>query len=314
MQDLTTVLKEATKDLLSEETLKAVAEAVEQKAAEKAQLAVEAALVKQDDEYASKLQQVLEAIDADHSAKLDKIVTRIDESHSAKLNHILDVIDADHTGKLCEIVKIYERALGVEAQNFKGTLIDQISNYMDLYLENAIPVQQIAEATENTRSKKIVNEIKRLVALSDDTINENIKEALLDGKHQIDEAKSQADTMAQQLKLVTEKAEKLESRLFLEKKLESFPAPKKEYMMRVLSEKNLSAIKENFEYVASMYDKKEEDEVDDLKKSTPAKTKDVDVSPAPEIVNESKSYSSDDEGGADFVKKAYVTEFTKKPY
>jgi len=79
-QDITTLLKEATKDLLSEETLKAISTAVEQKADSKTQLAVEAALIKQDEEYADKLQKVLEAIDADHTEKLDKIVSRIDES------------------------------------------------------------------------------------------------------------------------------------------------------------------------------------------------------------------------------------------
>ncbi len=60
MNDITNLLKEATKDLLSEESLKAIAEAVEKKAEEKVQLAVEAALVKQDEEYASKLEKVLE--------------------------------------------------------------------------------------------------------------------------------------------------------------------------------------------------------------------------------------------------------------
>ena len=54
-QDINTLLKEATKDLLSEETLKVISEAIQAKAEEKVQLAVEAALVKQDEEYATKL-------------------------------------------------------------------------------------------------------------------------------------------------------------------------------------------------------------------------------------------------------------------
>lgn len=313
-KDITNLLKEATKDLLSEETLKAISEAVEKKADEKVQLAVEAALVKQDEEYAEKLEKVLEAIDADHTEKLDKIVGRLDETHAAKFQHALKTLDESHSEKLVKLVKLYENALKTEAKQFKDTLVEQLSNYIELYIDKAIPAQQIAEATENARSRKIVNEVKRLVGLSDEFVNENIKEALLDGKKQIDEAASATEEVRKQLALVTEKAENLEKQLFLEHKLANFPAPKKEYMMRVLSEKKMDAIKENFNYVSEMYDKKEEDEVEVLKESATAKTKDVDVAKPEEVVTESKSFSSADESGASYVVNAYVKELTKKPY
>ena len=314
--DITNLLKEATKDLLSEESLKAIAEAVEKKAEEKVQLAVEAALVKQDEEYAVKLEQVLEAIDADHTEKLDKIVARIDETHTAKFQHALATLDESHSAKLVQLVKLYENALQVEAKNFKDTLVDQLSNYIDLYIDKAIPAEQIREATENARSRKIVNEVKRLVGLSDEFVNESIKEALVDGKSQIDEANNRVTELEKQLKLVTEKAAYAEKQLFLEKKLENFPTSKKEYMHRVLSEKSLTAIKENFEYVSQMYDKKEEGDIETLKESTTPKTKGVDViTETKQVVNESKSFSSADlDEGASFVAKAYVSEFTKKAY
>ena len=316
MNDITNLLKEATKDLLSEESLKAIAEAVEKKAEEKVQLAVEAALVKQDEEYASKLEKVLEAIDADHTEKLDKIVARIDEVHATKFQHALSSLDESHSGKLQQLVKLYENALKNEAEHFKNTLVEQLSNYIDLYIDKAIPAEQIREATENARSRKIVNEVKRLVGLSDEFVNENIKEALLDGKKQIDEANTRTAEIEKQLKLVTEKAANVEKQLYLEKKLENFPSSKKDYMLRVLSEKSLTSIKENFNYVAEMYDKKESEEVETLKESTTPKSKGVDVATAKteKVINESKSYSTADGDGADFVAKAYVSELTKKPY
>jgi hypothetical protein len=194
-------------------------------------------------------------------------------------------------------------------------LVEQLSNYIDLYIDKAIPAQQIQEATENARSRKIVNEVKRLVGLSDEFVNESIKEALLDGKKQIDEANSRVEEVQKQLKLVTEKAANAEKNLFLEKKLENFPVAKKEYMQRVLSEKSLSAIKENFEYVSEMYDKKESDEIETLKESTTPKSKGVDVVVEDKkVLNESKSFSTAESDGADFVAKAYVSEFTKKLY
>lgn len=313
-KDITNLLKEATKDLLTDETLKAISEAVEKKAEEKVQLAVEAALVKQDEEYAEKLEKVLEAIDADHTEKLDKIVSRLDESHAVKFQHALKVLDESHSEKLVNIVKLYENALKSEAEQFKSTLVEQLSDYIELYIDNAIPAQQIAEATENARSRKIVNEVKRLVGLSDEFVNENIKEALLDGKKQIDEANETTEQVRKQLALITEKAEKLEKQIFLEHKLANFPAGKKEYMLRVLSEKKIEDVKENFNYVSEMYDKKEEDEMETLKESATVKTKHIDVAKPETVVTESKSFSSADEVGAEYVAKAYVSEFTKKPY
>jgi len=316
-QDINSLLKEATKDIISEDTLKAISEAIEKKAEEKVSLAVEAALVKQDDEYASKLEAVLEAIDADHTEKLDKIVARIDETHSAKFKHALNTLDETHSEKLVKLVKLYENALNNEAKKFKETLVEQLSNYIDLYIDKSIPAQQIQEATQNARSRKIVEEVKRLVGLSDEFVNEGVKEALLDGKQQIDEANAQIKKLEEQVKLITEKAENAEKQLFLEKKLENFPKAKKEYMVRVLSEKKMETIKENFNYVAEMYDKKEEDEVQVLKESVQTKTKGVDVTQPKEVLKESKSYSSAEAEateGAAYVAKAYVSEFTKKPY
>jgi len=316
-QDITTLLKEATKDLLSEETLKAISQAVEAKAEEKTQLAVEAALVKQDEDYASKLEQVLEAIDADHTEKLDKIVSRIDETHAAKFKHALSTLDEVHTEKLKKIVKLYENAMKNEAEQFKKSLVEQISNYIELYIDKTIPAQQIKEATENARSRKIVSEMKRLVGLSDEFVNESIKEALIDGKKQIDEANEQVKKLENQVKLITEKAENTEKQLFLEKKLENFPKAKKDYMLRVLSEKKIENIKENFNYVAEMYDKKEEDEVEVLKESATQISKGIDVPAQPVVVNESKSYSSAEsfaEEGAQQVANLYVSEFIKKKY
>ena len=315
MKDITTLLKEATKDLLSEDSLKAIAEAVEQKADEKVQLSVEAALVKQDEEYATKLEKVLEAIDADHTEKLDKIVGRIDEVHSQKFQHALNSLDGNHSAKLVKLVKLYEKALKGEAENFKTTLVEQLSNFIELYIDKAIPAEQIKEATENARSRRIVSEVKRLVGLSDEFVTENIKEALVDGKTQIDEAKSQVAQLQKQNKLLTEKVQNTEKQIFLEQKLVDFPKAKKEYMLRVLSEKTMDSIKENFNYVAEMYDKKEEGEMEVLKETATTKSKGVDVDTSGQkVVNESKSFSSAEDDGADHVKNAYVSEFTKPKY
>ena len=117
------MLKEVTKDILSEDSLGQIQEAFNAAVQERVELHVEKALVEQDDTYASKLETLLEAIDTDHCGKLERLV---------------EAIDTNHAQKLQLIVKKYKGALNEEAGELKESLVDNISNYLDLYVEKAI--------------------------------------------------------------------------------------------------------------------------------------------------------------------------------
>ena len=77
MDKITDILQEKADGILTEGTLKAIENAFNKKVS----LHVEAALVKQDDEYSAKLEHLLEAIDVDHTGKLDKVIAAIDKNH-----------------------------------------------------------------------------------------------------------------------------------------------------------------------------------------------------------------------------------------
>jgi len=308
-QDISTILKEATKDLLSEESLKAVSEAVDAKV----NLAVESALVQQDEEYSAKLEKVLEAIDADHTTKLEKIVSRIDEVHAKQFKAALQKIDEDSSEKLTKLVKLYENALKTEAEKFKKTVVENVSSYLELYIDKAIPTQQIHEATNNARNTKIVEEIKRLVSLDETFINDNIKEALIDGKKQIDEAVAKAADATKNAQLLSEKVQRLEANLLLEKKSSTLPANKKSYVQRVLAEKDAKFINENFNYVLEMFEKREEENLEVLKESTKPKTGNVDVIVEDTRKRVSKSFNSANvDEGDKYVAESYVSLFKNK--
>jgi len=304
-QDIQTILKEATKDLLSEESLKAISEAVQAKV----DLAVEAALVQQDEEYSSKLQQVLEAIDADHTTKLTKIATRIDEVHAKQFAEALNKIDVDHSVKLQKVMRRFDSIINNEADTFKKTVVENVSSYLDLYLDKAIPAKEIHEATLNTRNSNIIEEIKRLVSLDETFVNESVKEALLDGKKQIDEANTKAAEAVKSAQLLSEKVQKLEANLLLEKKSSNLPANKKSYVQRVLAEKDVKFINENFNYTLEMFDKREEENLQTLKESTKPKTQGVDVvTESKEVKKSTKSFSTaDTDDGEQYVTESYVS-------
>ena len=306
--EISTILKEATKDLLTEESLKAITEAFEKKVDEKVNLAVESALIKQDEEYSAKLEKVLEAIDADHTEKLTKIVTKIDEAHAAKFEHALKTIDESHSAKLEKLVNRYDGALKNEAETFKKNIVENVSSYLELYIDKAIPAQQIQEATQNTRSRKIIDEIKRLVSLDESFVNENVKEALMDGKRQIDEANEKAAAATKESALLLEKVAIIERDLLLEKKIANLPAPKKAYMLRMLGEKDAKFINENFEYASDLYEKREEENLQVLKESTAPKTRGVDRVVTEDVKPVTKSFiSKDEDSGEKYVAESYVS-------
>ena len=119
------LLNNEAAQVLSEESVQSIEAAFK----EKADLMVEAALTQQDDLYAAKLDRLIEAIDKDHSAKLKTIVSSI---------------DLDRAKKLKRLIEKHNKEVGVEAKRFKSVLVEQISNYLEEFLDEAIPASAIS--------------------------------------------------------------------------------------------------------------------------------------------------------------------------
>lgn len=257
--DFKQILKEQFKDLITEETLSTIHEAFEKavndKADQKAQLQVEASLLKVDDDHTQKLEKLVEAIDEDHSAKLQKLVEAIDFDHSQKLNKVLTKIDEDHTQKLQHIVEKYENILNEEAKTFQERIVEEVSNYMDLYLEKTVPTNQINEAIENIKAQKIVNQIRQLVGINEEFVNGEIKEALVDGKKTIDSLKKELNEAIEVNTELNHKFNQVQSTLLLEQKTKDLPESAKGYVTKLLKGKSTEYILENYQYVVEMFDK-----------------------------------------------------------
>jgi len=247
-KDISTVLKEATKDLLSEQTLleikAAYDSAVEGAANERAKLQVENALDKQDADYSSKLEKLLAAVDADHATKL---------------NRVMEAVDASHSKKLKQVVTKYERAINEDAKRFKTDMVNKLDKYLDLYLEEKLPTATVMEAVENIRSAKLVEQLRTLLGVDMAMATESIREAILDGKSQLDEYKAALDKANADLVTVKESFQSTAAELLIEKKTAELPADKKAYMRKMLAEKDEQYITENFDYVADLFNKNEEE-------------------------------------------------------
>jgi len=267
--DFKQILKEQFKDLITEETLTAVHEAFDQavneKADQKAQLQTEAALLKIDEDHTEKLQKLVESIDEDHSQKLQKLVEAIDFDHAQKLNKVLTKIDEDHSEKLQAVVEKYETALQEEAKTFQERIVEEVSNYMDLYLEKTVPTKQINEAVENIKAQKLLNQIRQIVGINEDFINGEIKEALVDGKKTIDSLKKELNEALEANTELNSKFNQVHSALLLEQKTKDLSESAKGYVTKLLKGKSPEYILENYQYVVEMFDKEMTEQEDDAR-------------------------------------------------
>ena len=123
-------LKEATQGILTESTLNEIQNAFDVSVNEKVSLQIEQALVMQDAEYTSKLKDLLIAIDNDHGKKLQSVVESIDLNNARKLK---------------TVVKKYNKIVTEQASKFKHNIVNKLSDYIELYIEEKIPRKQLSK-------------------------------------------------------------------------------------------------------------------------------------------------------------------------
>lgn len=247
---ITNQLKDLGDGILTEETLSELETSFNESVEELAQLRVEKALVEQDEEHAVKLEKLLEAIDSDHTNKLQKVVEAIDKNHSEKL---------------VALVEKFKKEIDGDAKMFKEGLVNNVSNYLDLYVEETLPVADIQEAIKNKHAVTVLEGLRKALSVDNALSNESVREAVMDGKRQIDEASNTATKLAEENKLLKENLNAQRAELALDKLTEGLPASKRRHMYKVLEGKSAQFINENFQYTLDMFEKNEKSKLNDLK-------------------------------------------------
>jgi len=255
------ILSEATNGALNEEVLSEIENVFEQKINDKVEVHVEAALNEQDELYTEKLNELVQKIDVDHSSKLKSVV---------------EAIDTDRANKLKMVIEKYESALDSEAEVFQTQLIESISDYLDVYLEEKIPVESVQEAVKNTKAKKILEGLRSHLAVDSALEKESIKEAIMDGHSQINEASQKLESVAEENAVLKEELNTVKAGLVLEQKTAGLDKRTKQYVDRVMKGKDAEFIAENFDYTLKLFKKKEGDRLETLKEEALSTREDVD--------------------------------------
>ena len=275
---ITDQLKQVASDVLSEEVLQEIEtafnESVKAKADELSQLQVEKALIEQDEEHAVKLEKLLEAIDSDHTSKLHRVVEALDKNHCEKLK---------------AIVEKFRKEIDGDAKVFKEGLVDNISNYLDLYVEKALPTDEIKEAVKNKHAVGILENLRKSLSIDKIMANEQVRDAVIDGKKQIDEANQTIEKLKAENELLKESNSTKEAGLTLDKMTEGLPASKKRHMEKLFAGKSAEFITENFNYTLEMFEKSEKEKIQTLKEQATETKKVADrpVSETKQVVQES---------------------------
>ena len=270
---ITNVLREATDGILTEDALSEIETVFEESVNERAALHVDKALAEQDDDHAEKLEQLLEAIDTDHTNKLNKIV---------------DAINRDHTHKLATAAQKFNTTLNEDADEFKNSLVDSVSSYLEVYLENTIPKEDITKAMKNTAATKMLTQLREALAVDNALSKASIRGAVKDGKDKIDDLGSKVSQLSESNHLLSTELTKAKSTLILEKRTQDLPASKRKYVFKVLGNKTPEFIEENYEYTLKLLEKTEEERLESFKKEASEYKQKVDRPTKTQVISESK--------------------------
>jgi len=248
--NLKTILKEASGDALTDETLDQIESMFNEAVDTKAAIRVEKALIEQDESHAGKLGELLEAIDDDHSDKLQKVVEAIDQNHSQKL---------------VQLVKRYEGSLNEEAGSFKQSLVESISSYLDEYIDEKLPATEIEEAVKNKKAIAVLESLRSTLGVDFALAKDTIRDAIQEGKETITESHTQISQLQEQNNNLASRVDTLNTHILLTEKTQDLPAEKRSYVFKVLSDKDTQFINENFDYTVRLFDKTEQEKIEQIK-------------------------------------------------
>jgi hypothetical protein len=186
-------------------------------------------------------------------------------------------------------------------------MVDKVSKFLDLYIDEKLPTTAINEAVKNKRAVGLLEDLRKVLSVDMILAKDNIRDAIVDGKTKIDEAASQLEAANKQVTKLTEENKKLTSKIVLEGKISNLDEDKKTYMKKMLTGKSAEFIKENFDYTLNLFEKTEEERLSNLK--TEAVTESVSTTVDRPVIEEKVSEPVNEEKAPSFG--LYMSELKK---
>jgi hypothetical protein len=147
--------------------------------------------------HTAKLEALAEAIDEDHGTRLQTLIEGMDTVYTKKLEDLYEAIDLDHTEKTKQLLEAIDEDRSAKLKHvtevFEESAVEKVKSFMDMYIEEAMPATNEADIAKLARLEEAVNSIREILVVNDDFVQEEVKEALVDVKSQLDEARESKD-------------------------------------------------------------------------------------------------------------------------
>jgi len=261
--------------------------------------AISSTNVKQlEEEYSAKLEKLIEDTDISATAKLQEIkelyeakLTRQDIDATNKVKQLLEDINTNHenklealreeldiyaTEKLEQVVEHYENLLNsssvTRSEITKDKLASYVSDFLDTFLEETIPTSKLIKEAKLDKLEQTFDNMKKLLMIDDDYIQEEVKEAVLDAQLIIESKEKEVnDLIAEQIK-ITKKLNKIEAQQLLEQKTNRLDPKLKSYMLTRFNESSKETIEETFDEAIKAFKSSEKQRLAEARKEAEEKS------------------------------------------
>lgn len=193
----------------------------------------------------------LEEQDEEYTKKVKLLIEKIDNSYTKSLKKLVEDIDTDHTKKLLKVKKFFEE------QNITEQMVESVSSFLDTYLAEVTPKEEIIDQAKLKRLEKIVLNIKESIMLTDDEVQKEFKEAILDAKTQLDTKDKTIDSLMLEKVELKQKINKIEVGQLLESKTKNMSPKLKAYFETLFKDADKITIEEKFEEAKKAFESEE---------------------------------------------------------
>ena len=144
-------------------------------------------------------------------------------------------------------------------------MVESISTYIDEYIDEKLPVTEIEAAVKNKKAHAVLESLRSTLGVDFALAKDTIRDAIQEGKETITESHTHISQLQEQNNDLASKVDTLNTHILLTEKTQDLPVQKRSYIFKVLSDKDTQFINENFDYTVRLFDKTEQDKIEEIK-------------------------------------------------
>jgi len=211
-------------------------------------------LEKLDKEHCIIFKKAIHKLDNEHCRLFEQAMHKLDNEHCELFEQVMSKIDKDCSIKLLKVVE------KLRNKNINENLVNKISDYFDTYIKESMPKSTIIDSAKLSRLEKLQENLKKLLFVSDDYVQKEIKEAVEDASKIIADKDAQINKLMLEKIEMTKKIKAAESIQFLESKTKDMNPKMKAYIETFFKNADKEDIEKKLDEAIIAFKKSENEE------------------------------------------------------